>query len=66
MGTNTCPVCGSANLQKINVTGYTDLVCGDCGHTVQRDIYHSKDYENRKPIADLPPLAREEPEANEK
>ena len=43
---NRCPnpLCKSTNLYTVNVTGFTDLVCGDCGQTVVSDVYDEKNY----------------------
>lgn len=51
-----CSYCGSNNLKKINVTGYTDLECGDCGQTLVDDIYNEgqweSDHATEEPVAD--------------
>ena len=38
-------LCGSDNLRVVNVTGYNDLVCGDCGQTVESDVDGQLAYE---------------------
>ena len=40
------PLCGSMNLTLANLTGYTDLVCQDCGQTVEEDVYGQMALEN--------------------
>ena len=42
-----CPhaLCRSDNLRVVNVTGYNDLVCGDCGQTVESDVDGQLAYE---------------------
>ena len=43
----SCVFCGSCNLHEVNLTGYTDLICGDCGATLKEDIHNNQTYENQ-------------------
>ena len=55
MTTNHCPnpLCKSPNLVPVNLTGYTDLVCQDCGETVVSDLYGDMEREQtRYPFAE--------------
>lgn len=42
-----CPICLFWDKgRRINVTGYTEVVCTGCGHTFDTDYYDTKEFEN--------------------
>jgi transcription initiation factor TFIIIB Brf1 subunit/transcription initiation factor TFIIB len=41
-----CIYCGSENSTVINVTGYAERVCCDCGATLEDDVYLVKAMES--------------------